>query len=72
MSKSITARASHSPIDLCHAPFILSQEIKKALFLPGHLVLTARLTVQKNKAFLISWDKMGRVSKVFSRFMDDV
>ena len=72
MSKSITAHASHSPIDLCHAAAILSQEIKKALYLPGDLVLTARLTVQKKKAFLISWDKMGRVTKVFSRFMDVV
>ena len=47
MRKSITARASHRPIDLCHAVAILSQEIEKALYLHGHLVLTARLTVQK-------------------------
>ena len=30
MRKSITARASHRPIDLCHAAAILSQEIKKS------------------------------------------
>ena len=45
MSKSITARASHRPIDLCHAAVILSQEINNALYFHGHLVLTARLIV---------------------------
>ena len=51
MRKSITARALHRTIDFCHAAAILSQEIKKALYLHGHLVLTARLTVQKQSFF---------------------
>ena len=66
MSKSITARASHRPIDLCHAAAILSQEIKKALYFHGHLALTARLTVQKQSFFNLLGQNGPRDKGIFT------